>query len=314
MKGFTFTLLLLFMVIASAPLHAQLYLRGTFNGWNTVHYLTSKGDSIWATASVYMGAGAQELKIANSDWSLAYGDGTGNLTGAVVPNPVGNRNFTVDTAGFYDFFFDESALTYTLTRTPFTSTNTLMYARGSFNGWGTDYRMALIGNHSWKTSPIALNVSAYEMKFSNHPDWQGIDWGGSNGDAGTATVTTGGGPNILFLIASDGAYEITFNDSTLDYSIALAVTSGIDHGAVSQNTIRVFPNPAQNFIHISNSDQSTGLNPEIVVLDLTGKVWSRQEMISVGLGSEVSLSVAELPAGIYLLRMGMLPSVRFCKE
>ena len=96
-----------------------------------------------------------------------------------------------------------------------------MWVSGSFNGYGTANRMALIGTNLWRTPhPVSLDTGNYNYKFRNDPNWTGIDWGGVNGLWGNVVPTSGGGANATFTITNAGYYYFTFNDSTLAYSIS----------------------------------------------------------------------------------------------
>ena len=198
----------------------QLYARGSFAAWDTRFEMIPDAAGVFTARSVYITAGSQEMKFANGDFSNNYSNGSG-LSGSVVHDAsASNTKFTAPSTGFYDIVFNINTLTYSIALSPYTASNMLMFASGSFNGFGTVDRMVLTGNNTWRTlTPIALSAKYYEMKFRNDPNWAGKDWGKASGLSGTASEATGGGANLNFTTPADGDYTIIFNDQTLEYSI-----------------------------------------------------------------------------------------------
>lgn len=93
-----------------------------------------------------------------------------------------------------------------------------MFVGGSYNNWSM--QNMTFENNVWKLSQVVLNEGSYELKFANTNNFSGQDWGNANGSTGIAYETTGGGNNVNFTVATSGTYDITFNDITLEYSIA----------------------------------------------------------------------------------------------
>jgi hypothetical protein len=210
----------LFAMCFMGTLHvsAQMYVRGSFSAWNGDYPMDAVG-SVFTAQSVYMPGGSEEMKFEIGGYASSWGGGTGD-TGTAVSGAPGNITFTLADTGYYDVVFDSTLLTYRVTKLPYTASNPDMWASGTFNGWGTTNRMILVGNHTWQTSaPIALTAASYSMKFRNNDSWAGADWGNASGLSGTASVTTGGGANLTFAITTADNYTITFNDSSLAYSI-----------------------------------------------------------------------------------------------
>jgi hypothetical protein len=171
-----------------------------------------------AAADVTPGLGALNIDIIDS-------------TNAIVINSSDQLFTTVDTVEFaidsiapgnYTLnvsVFDTEGLVTTLSSefmalsftTP--SNNSEMYVLGSMNGWGgTDLQMELVDAYTWQVSGVNI-ISSDEFKFANTPDFSGSDWGDTGCDGVADT-----GDNISCGLA-DGAYQITFNDQTLEYSL-----------------------------------------------------------------------------------------------
>ena len=95
--------------------------------------------------------------------------------------------------------------------------STQMYVGGTYNNW--NMKSMILENNIWKLKNQVFLAGNYELKFANTNNFNGQDWGNSNGLNGTAQQTTGGGANIVFTITNPGTYTIDFNDITLQYNI-----------------------------------------------------------------------------------------------
>jgi hypothetical protein len=94
-----------------------------------------------------------------------------------------------------------------------------MFLFGSFTNW-TPIRMKLVGG-VWIADNVSMAAGIQQFKFANTNNFTGTDWGNAQGLTGTATVTTGGKPNIQVPVPEDGFYKFTFNDLTLEYVIQM---------------------------------------------------------------------------------------------
>ncbi len=94
----------------------QMYVAGTFTGWSPNIPMTLV-DDIWVAEDVYIGAGYQEMKFANTnDWS---GDDWGNAGGLagiarLATGGQPNISFTMPASGSYEIRFDDIRLAYTI--------------------------------------------------------------------------------------------------------------------------------------------------------------------------------------------------------
>ncbi len=87
-----------------------------------------------------------------------------------------------------------------------------VYARGTFNSWGTEL-MTLVGNHLWETTLTLNGNNNPRMKFDIFGDWS-LNFGDNNGD----NVADQTGNDIPFPTTT-GTYTIQFNDETRVYSV-----------------------------------------------------------------------------------------------
>ncbi|MDD3077639.1 MAG: glycoside hydrolase family 31 protein [Paludibacter sp.] len=95
-----------------------------------------------------------------------------------------------------------------------------MYIGGAFNNWNpASLPMQYLGNKKWTTSKIYLAAGQQELKFISLKDRTGAEWGNSTGTTGTANVISNDTTGIKFTLSKSGEYIISFNQSTLKYSI-----------------------------------------------------------------------------------------------
>ncbi|MDF3012538.1 MAG: Dextranase [Cellvibrio sp.] len=207
------------------PPIASLWVAGTFSNWSLKPMTLNAGVFEFTQA---FNSGNHALKFANTgDWK---GKDWGNATGleASVTESTGglpNVTFAISQAGIYKIVLNPSTFAYKIsvvTVDPPVNPTSLWVA-GSFNAWSLKTMAANSSSGNFEYQ-INLGAGNHQLKFANTADWKGKDWGNSNGLEGVAKDSTGGAPNISFSIAQSGDYKISFNPSTLNYSIvALAV-------------------------------------------------------------------------------------------
>ena len=95
---------------------AEMYIGGTFTGWNLSIEMSLEGD-LWMANEISIPEGNHELKFANTnDWS---GDDWGNATGltGIAQLTTGgepNISFTISESGYFDIYFDDLSLEYSI--------------------------------------------------------------------------------------------------------------------------------------------------------------------------------------------------------
>lgn len=99
----------------------DVYVRGTFNGWAAGTPMTADNafktggdDTMFYQTISGIGAGTQEYKYDNGDWSWSPGAGTSPMTanstvGNVQQYDAGNVQLTTTAGGYYTFRFDVNA-------------------------------------------------------------------------------------------------------------------------------------------------------------------------------------------------------------
>ena len=198
---------------------ASLNVRGTPNSWGNTA-MTLVADNTWEATVNFDGQANQRFKFdVKGDWSQNYGDsnkdGVAERTGADITTAV---------VGQYKVQFNDATLKYSLTKVADTSGATTNYTgkfaslnlRGTSNSWGKT-AMKLVANNSWQAevtfSGLGDSSGSQRFKFDVKGDWT-QNYGDTNKD-GVAELSGGD-----ITPAGVGTYLVTFNDSTLKYSLA----------------------------------------------------------------------------------------------
>lgn len=272
----------------------NMYLGGTLNDWKlqAMHF----ENGWWRNDSILIAAGAHEIKFADSpnwtgnDWGNTTGmAGTAKLSTGGAPNIT----FNITNTALYDISFNDYTLAYKIDNNPNVQLNKAMYVAGTFNNWT---RLAMNSSAGyWKVEKIPVKAGSFELKFANTTNWSGNDWGDASGLSGTALLTTGGKPNILFTIPVDGIYTFTFNDITMAYSITREIASSIDE--YHSRHINVYPNPTRDMVTVDLGMESYA---SLEIYNMQGML-IHQEMLSQ---SVKSINMKSLRAsGVVLIRV-----------
>ncbi|MFP4288194.1 MAG: S8 family serine peptidase [Bacteroidales bacterium] len=157
----------------------------------------------------------------------------------------------------------------------------------------------------------------YIYSISNYPSNYNIYWGGTSMAAphvtAVASLLMSQNPSltpdeikeILEMSAEDQVGDPTedvegwdpyYGHGRLNAYNALSLTiTSVDEQNKTLPEVRIFPNPANEFLHIATSEP----NSRIQILDLKGKVISMQEITSL----QGSLDVRDFKPGVYLIRV-----------
>ena len=108
---------------------------------------------------------------------------------------------------------------------------------------------------------------------------------------------------ILFAIHDTVATDPPVGNYFIVDDITLSGTVGIADNSPGNYFASVFPNPAKDFVSVSVSNAMSG-NAKIVVYDLLGNVVKKlSATMNSGIRFEQKFSVADLPSGIYPVRI-----------
>lgn len=177
---------------------------------------------------------------------------------------------------------------------PSSSVHDHMYIGGTFTGWALDIPMSL-EQGDWVARGIEMEAGNHELKFANTSNWSGDDWGNASGLSGTASLSTGGAPNISFTIEKTGTFTITFNDQSLAYSIEDEEVLTSLPGSGEAPGVLMYPNPAGKVlsIRLEETFEKIEIVNALGVVVQKGAVNDRQ----------ASIDTSRLPEGMYMLRV-----------
>jgi hypothetical protein len=129
----------------------------------------------------------------------------------------------------------------------------------------------------------------------------------ASSDATWCTVTASGSGNAILEAtyeannsSGERSANITVTVAGLSPVIVQVIQDGTSVGISENNvnSVRIFPNPAKDFIKISISKSSD--NSTISLIDLTGKIIIER---LAGNDQEITLNVQDLPSGYYFLKV-----------
>lgn len=256
--------------IGEGPAQSAMYVGGTFDSWYPGNVpMKNIGGNSWKTEPIYIRAGNQQMKFANSkdwtkdDWGNTNGlNGTAKLT---TGQNASNISFLVADSGQYVISFNDFTLAYSIQKI-YSANQLQMYVAGTFSNWNLGLnKMNLTGDNLWTVDSVSITAATHQLKFANTVDWTKDDWGNSTGFSGTAKLTTGGSSNISFTIPQASLYTISFNDKTLGYSIFKHLSTDVEE----LKFIKLSPNPVSDELTINTGNANSAT---ITVYSVTGCV------------------------------------------
>ncbi|MFC6440847.1 alpha-1,6-glucosidase domain-containing protein [Bowmanella sp. JS7-9] len=203
-----------------------VYLRGDMNGWGTTDAFTFIGGGQYEVV-VTLAAGTYQFKVANDGWNTVnFGSNDGALEPGTVDKALeynaGNLSITITEEADYRFVFNAHNAgqeTLSVGKSALFG-DTVVYIRGSLNGWGTDDPLLLTSPGTYSVTK-SLTAGSYEFKFASE-DWSTRNIGAAetaNVEVGSALpLAHGANPgNLVIDIAVDGDYQFSlsgFNPDT----------------------------------------------------------------------------------------------------
>ncbi|MEM9858263.1 MAG: hypothetical protein AAF843_12940 [Bacteroidota bacterium] len=102
-----------------------------------------------------------------------------------------------------------------------------LFILGTMNGWGgSDLQMTAVADNEWQIDNVTITNSD-QFKFSNTPDFSNEDWGDEECDGiASSNMSAEGAPNII--CGFNGRFNVTFNDQSLEYSLAAAFAANFE--------------------------------------------------------------------------------------
>lgn len=118
----------------------------------------------------------------------------------------------------------EQEYSFEISNLPFAANNDQIFIAGELNGWSADaaeledFEFTLVDDNIWEIREIEL-TGAWKLK--NTVDWTDLDWGDGDCDG---FMTNNNDGNADTNCGNSGLVNIRFNDETLSYTVAQAVT------------------------------------------------------------------------------------------
>ncbi|CAN5577125.1 hypothetical protein BH11BAC1_BH11BAC1_27040 [soil metagenome] len=174
------------------------------------------------------------------------------------------------------------------------------------------YPVTLIGTNSTTSDTITLNnyVTVYP-----YPAPQGIAQSGDTLISNQGAVTyqwyyngnlINGATMYYYVAPASGDYSVvaTDNNGCEVEAIIFNVVAGL-HSVISEGDgIYIYPNPVSEKFTIHNAQFTMGAAIEMTIYNYIGELVFVSHQMNIGSKQEITLDVAELPAGIYHLRIG----------
>jgi hypothetical protein len=165
-------------------------------------------DEMFAGSGNVFQAGAFKF-VQTGDFSTGPSWGDNHPADGIADLGGDENDIVVSSPGTYTVRFEETTLSYTLTRKPSSCTQPSLFLRGTFNGWGKQ-DMFCVGPSQW--AAIAMFIGGSETyKFDALGDWT-TNWGDDQPDG----VGDPNGANIQ--APGSGRFLVTFDEGTLRYA------------------------------------------------------------------------------------------------
>jgi alpha-amylase len=211
--------------------------------------------------------------------------GTFTSIGTSSSASYADSGLTASTTYYYDVTAGNTAGTSaassiasatTAAASAFTAIYPTMDLRGSMNSWGTS-SMTLVGNDTWQVLVTLTPNTTYAYKYDAFGDWSNASSWGASGTNGVAALSPVASGNINFTSGAATAYNFTFNDVTLAYSVTAAA-----------NTLPTF----------TISGASSGLTPTLIVTSANSATATISITPVNGFDSAVTFACVGLPADV----------------
>ena len=220
-KLLLFVICLMTFSFANAQITSMAIVGPGAGGWPTnavgevdAHQMTTADGGLhWTITNLALSNGAVKFR-ANNSWALPY-----NWGGTTFPTGTGTVDGAAITAvaGIYNVTFNTNTLAYNFVLQQITFQVISIIGDASPIVWG-DIDMTTTDG---KMYTLRATLGTGALKFRGDHSWTlPYNWGGTSFPSGTAVVDANG-----VIIPTAGTYDITFNKTTLAYSIKFKVIS-----------------------------------------------------------------------------------------
>lgn len=246
---------------------------GGFDGAD-VDMITSDGENYILSAYTLLGG---ELKFRQDNaWTINWGNNSNAFPSGVAMENESNISVP---AGVYTIHFNRLTGAYSFDYVSIGFLGTVL-GEGGFDG--ADVDLVTTDGVVYAISGYAL--AAGELKFRQDDSWT-VNWGG-DGLNGTANQN---GNNIALAVA--GNYDITFNRSSLEYSISTSLNTD----KFATKSLKVYPNPSKTAWNFSSPTTITSIQ----IIDVVGKIILTKDVNA----NEFTINASSLPQGMYFAKI-----------
>ena len=215
--------------------NTTVYVRGLANDWGTTNPMTFVGNGVYHLDIELAPAdeGSHAFKIASEDWATVnFGAPNAEQTAVTLntevelASPGENFALAVAEAGRYRFRLDASDTAAPVLKVIDLATapygDTAIYARGTFNEWGTATPLHYAGGGVYQG--VAMVEEAGELAFKvASEDWAAVNLGAADAAAATVAIGTaysgflpGGNDNLMLAAAEANVYLFTLDAANAD--------------------------------------------------------------------------------------------------
>jgi hypothetical protein len=220
-KLLLFVICLMTFSFANAQITSMAIVGAGAGGWPTgavgeidTHQMTTADGGLhWTISNLALTNGTVKFR-ANNSWALPYNwGGTTFLSGTAVVDGPGITSIQ----GIYNVTFNTNTLAYTFELQKVTFQVISIIGDASPIVWSDTDMSTTDGN----IYTLRATLGTGALKFRGDHSWTlPYNWGGTAFPSGTAAVDANG-----VIIPTAGTYDITFNKTTLAYSIKFKVIS-----------------------------------------------------------------------------------------
>ncbi|HEY9043032.1 MAG TPA: alpha-1,6-glucosidase domain-containing protein [Rheinheimera sp.] len=208
-----------------------VFVRGAMNGWGEVDTFSYEGDGIYM-ATIDIAAGSYEFKVASADWSTVdFGAGANGQAvtlgqAKTLGRSGANLQLNLVNSATYVFVLDannKDAPVLTVQELPPYGVDTVVYLKGSMNGWSNNSPMMYAGGNIYSID-ISLDAISYEFKFAD-ANWAAINYGAGNGafTLGEAKALEYNAGNLSLNVTEAGSYRFSV-DATVPEAPVMTIT------------------------------------------------------------------------------------------
>lgn len=246
--------------------------------WTTDTDMTTTDGNIYTLTNASLVPGELKFRFdhawsATTNWGGTFPSGTGVVDGDAVIIP---------TAGLYNITFNKTTHQFSFSFQVVSIIGSVLAA-----DWSIELDMNTTDGNIYTLNNVTLMPGALKLR-GDHAWTSPYNWGITAFPSGTAQVNVDG-TNL----ATDGKFDITFNKTTLAFSITTAALGVEDFNTIA---FKAYPNPTQNNWTFSSSEENL---ESIVITNITGQTVKTIAPKS----NQATVDASNLTTGVYFAKV-----------